>query len=119
MRWLRLALILAEVIILTQFVVEYWLQLILTLLTSALAIMGGMVLALFGGVRALLRDRIIQAYNHYVDKGCCPIYGLENVERMYKAYHVLRGNGTVTRLVEELKQLPRGCGGEREEHHED
>ena len=103
----------------TQFVVEYWLQLILTLLTSALAIMGGMVLALFGGVRALLRDRIIQAYNHYVDRGCCPIYGLENVERMYKAYHMLRGNGTVTRLVEELKQMPRGCEAKEDVHNED
>ena len=104
---------------LTQFVVEDWLQLILTLLTSALAIMGGMVLALFGGVRALLRDRIIQAYNHYVDRGCCPIYGLENVERMYKAYHMLRGNGTVTRLVEELKQMPRGCEAKEDVHNED
>ena len=35
------------------------------------------------GVQALLRDRIIQAYNHYTEKGCCPIYGLENVEEMY------------------------------------
>lgn len=95
----------------TQFFVEYWLQLALTLLTSALAIMGGMIIALFSGVRALLRDRIIQAYNHYIDKGCCPIYGLENVERMYKAYHVLRGNGTVTQLVAELKTLPRNYEG--------
>ena len=100
----------------TQFIMEYWLQLILTLLTSALAVMGGMVIALFGGVRALLRDRIIQAYNHYKDKGCCPIYAMENVERLYKAYHALRGNGTVTSLVEELKALPRSCEGD--EHHE-
>lgn len=93
----------------TQFVIEYWLQLILTLLTSSLLIMGGMVMALFGGVRALLRDRIIQAYNHYTGKGCCPIYAMENIERMYKAYHKLRGNGTVTGLVEEIKSLPRVC----------
>lgn len=59
------------------------------------------------GIQALLRDRIIQAYNHYVDKGYCPIYGLDNVQSMYKEYHALGGNGTVTQLVEELKKLPR------------
>lgn len=99
----------------TEFFVQYWLQVVLTLLTSGLTILGGMVLALFSGVRALLRDRIIQAYNHYIEKGCCPIYGLENVEKMYKAYHLLRGNGTITRLVEELKQLPRACEEESED----
>ena len=44
--------------------------------------------ALHDGMQALLRDRIIQAYNHYQDKGFCPIYGKENVKRMYDAYHV-------------------------------
>lgn len=39
--------------------------------------------ALHDGMQALLRDRIIQAYNHYQDRGYCPIYGKENVKRMY------------------------------------
>ena len=58
------------------------------------------------GVQALLRDRIIQAYNHYQEKGCCPIYGMENVLAMYKQYHNLGGNGAITELVEKLKELP-------------
>ena len=58
------------------------------------------------GVQALLRDRIIQAYNHYTDKGYCPIYGLENVESMYRQYHALGGNGAITELVDRLKELP-------------
>ena len=37
--------------------------------------------ALREGVEALLRDRIIQSYNHYQDKGYCPIYAKES--RMY------------------------------------
>ena len=58
------------------------------------------------GMQALLRDRIISAYNHYMDKGFCPIYARENVRRLYEQYHNLGGNGTVTHLVEELEELP-------------
>lgn len=58
------------------------------------------------GVQALLRDRIIQAYNHYQDKGFCPIYGMENVQALYLQYHNLGGNGTITELVEKLKSMP-------------
>lgn len=58
------------------------------------------------GMQALLRDRIIQAYNHYTDKGFCPIYGRQNVESLYNAYHALGGNGTITELYNKLKSLP-------------
>lgn len=58
------------------------------------------------GVQALLRDRIIQAYNHYHEKGYCPIYALENVQSMYTQYHALGGNGTITELVERMKEMP-------------
>lgn len=63
--------------------------------------------AIRGGVVALLRDRLIQTYNEYTEKGYCPIYGLENAESLYKQYHALGGNGTCTRLLEELRALPK------------
>lgn len=63
------------------------------------------VKAVMTGVQALLRDRIIQAYNHYQDKGYCPIYGKENVKRMYEAYHGLGGNDVATRLKDELMEM--------------
>ena len=62
--------------------------------------------ALHDGMQALLRDRIIQAYNHYQDKGFCPIYGKENVKRMYDAYHVLGGNDVATELKDKLMKMP-------------
>lgn len=62
--------------------------------------------ALHDGMQALLRDRIIQAYNHYSDKGFCPIYGKENVKRMYDAYHVLGGNDIATKLKDTLIEMP-------------
>ena len=56
--------------------------------------------------RQLLRDRIIQAYNHYTEKGYCPIYSRENIEKMYTEYNHLGGNGTVTELVDRIRELP-------------
>ncbi len=41
-----------------------------------------------------------------MDKGYCPIYALENINTLYKQYHALGGNETVTELVEKLKYLP-------------
>lgn len=58
------------------------------------------------GIQALLRDRIIESYNNYMDKGFFPIYARENVEALYVQYHALGGNGTVTELMEKLKELP-------------
>ncbi len=62
--------------------------------------------ALQEGMQALLRDRIIQAYNHYNDKQFCPIYGKENVKRMYDAYHALGGNDVATQLKDKLLAMP-------------
>lgn len=62
--------------------------------------------AIYDGMQALLRDRIIQAYNHYQDKNYCPIYGKENVKRMYDAYHMLGGNDVATELKDKLLKMP-------------
>lgn len=58
------------------------------------------------GVQALLRDRIIQSYNKCIEQGFCQIYVLENVNAMYNQYHALGGNGTITKLVEDLQEMP-------------
>ena len=57
------------------------------------------------GIQALLRDRIVQAYYHYSERGWITLHGLENVEAMYLEYHNLGGNGTVTKLVEDIRTL--------------
>lgn len=63
--------------------------------------------ALRGGQRALLRDRIIQMYNHYVvTKGYCPIYARESVAEMYKEYKALGGNGVIEDLMRDIEDLP-------------
>ena len=57
------------------------------------------------GVQALLRDRIVQSYYHYEERGWITLHGLENVNAMYKEYHALGGNGTVTSLINSIREL--------------
>ena len=57
--------------------------------------------------QAVLRDRIIQMYNHYYyDKLFFPIYARESLEQMFKEYKNLGGNGVVDNLVKSLLSLP-------------
>ena len=57
-------------------------------------------------VQALLRDRIIQAYNHYVqDKGWIPIYAKESIDACYKSYEALGDNGVIDNLMQQINEL--------------
>lgn len=62
--------------------------------------------ALREGVQALLRERIIETYNHYNDKGFCPIYAKESMRRLYTAYHTLGGNDVATELKDKILAMP-------------
>lgn len=57
------------------------------------------------GIQALLRDRIVQSYYHYSEKGTITLHGLESIELMYEEYHNLGGNGIVTKLVDDIRKL--------------
>lgn len=96
-----------------EFIVKYWLEvlfgLIMTGLTLAYRRLAEQVKrqkTVEMGIQALLRDRIIQTYNEYEDKKYCPIYARENVEELYHRYHDLGGNGTITGLIDKLRELP-------------
>lgn len=70
--------------------------------------------AIVNGLQALLRNELIDAYNHYEEKGELPIYAMENIQKMYDAYHNLGGNGTITKLYNKLQKLPQGKEVDRE-----
>lgn len=65
-------------------------------------------------MQSLLRNLITQAYTHYQEKGHCPIYGKENVKRIYDEYHVLEGNDMAARLKDTLMQMPEEPAQEEE-----
>lgn len=59
------------------------------------------------GLQALLRDRIIQAYNHYVtEKKWIPIYAKDSLVSCYESYENLGANGVIDDLMTEIKNLP-------------
>lgn len=58
------------------------------------------------GVCALLRNNIIQSCKTYIEMRERPLYEVNNVSQMYKAYHALGGNGSVTSLYEMFNKLP-------------
>jgi len=100
-----------------EFIIRHWLTVLFGALTTLFAALLARAQAaarkdraeagaVKRGVQALLRDRILQAYWHYMDKGCCPIYAQENIHDMYAEYKNLGGNGTISRLVEEVCALP-------------
>lgn len=61
--------------------------------------------ALENGMQAILRDHILTSYYKYHDRGNITLHGLQNVESMYKSYHDLGGNGTMTHLVETMREM--------------
>lgn len=62
--------------------------------------------ALDAGMQAMLRAEIIRSYYHYSERGWITLHGLEAVELAYQAYHDLGGNGTVTKLMGDMRDLP-------------
>ena len=58
------------------------------------------------GVQALLRDRLIDQYNKYCDKGFAPIYVKQNFENMWIQYHNLGVNGVMDEIHIAFMRLP-------------
>ena len=61
--------------------------------------------ALEAGVQALLRGELIRSYEKYHEQGYITVHGLEAANKAYDAYHELGGNGTITSLMEDMRQL--------------
>ena len=57
------------------------------------------------GTMLLLRVHLIEYHENYMRLGEIPSYAYENFIEMYEAYHVLGGNGMVTKMKEEIDEL--------------
>lgn len=58
------------------------------------------------GLRTLLRAELLEIHAKYVPLVYIPLEVMEEADRVYQAYHSLGGNGTGTKIYEELKALP-------------
>lgn len=58
------------------------------------------------GVQAMLRDRLLQGYRHYEQKGYADYDDRSNMENMYNAYHNLGKNGVMDDMHKKFMLLP-------------
>ncbi len=57
------------------------------------------------GTMLLLRVQLIEYHDKYMKQGDIPSYAYENFTEMYGAYHELGGNGMITKMYEEIREL--------------
>lgn len=62
--------------------------------------------AISDGLKMALRDRIYQAYKYHMRNGYCEFADLSHADDLYKQYQALGGNGSVTKLMEDIHDLP-------------
>ena len=63
------------------------------------------------GIQALLRDRLLQGYRHYQEKGWADYEDRANLENVWRQYHALGGNGDMNDLRNTFRHLPMTPGG--------
>ena len=64
------------------------------------------------GIQALLRDRLLQGYKYYEEKGWADYDDRANMENVWRQYHALGGNGDMNDLRKTFRHLPVTKGGE-------
>ena len=62
-------------------------------------------------VQAMLRDRLLQGYKHYLEKGWADLDDRSNLENVWRNYHLLGGNGDMNDLRHTFRSLPMVQGG--------
>ena len=62
--------------------------------------------ALMAGIQAMLRDRLLQGYRHYFEKGWADYDDRQNMENMWTQYHALGANGVMDGYRTKFLMLP-------------
>lgn len=89
-----------------EIIIKYWVEILLTSLTTGVVYIFKQYIGLKNGMTALLRNELVRIYEKYTKLTYCPSYMKENVKEMYENYHKLGGNGMVTALVKKIYDLP-------------
>ena len=58
------------------------------------------------GVQALLRDRLLQAFNHYLARGWIGAGERDNIDNMYTQYESLGENNVISVIYDQVRALP-------------
>lgn len=57
------------------------------------------------GTMMLLRIQLIEYHDKYMALGEIPSYAYQNYCELYEAYHMLGGNGMITKMHNEIQEL--------------
>ena len=96
-----------------EWIVKYWIEWIFGIVIAGLGLLYKHLskkvqqtreenAAIRDGLRSLLRRQIIEDCEKSLTMGFCPITKKDTIQDMYRSYHALGGNGTVTKLVESI-----------------
>lgn len=91
--------------IMINLIIKYWIEILLTSITSGIIYIFKQYIGLKNGMIALLRNEIIRIYDKQEELGFCPSYMKENIKEMYENYHKLGSNGMVTKMVLFQKEM--------------
>lgn len=89
-----------------EWILKYWLEVLFVALFGYVIRVWKSQNAIKNGIQAILRDRLIQAYNYHMEKGYCAIHDRDSICNMYAQYHHLGANGVIDNLMEEFNDLP-------------
>lgn len=57
-------------------------------------------------ILTLCRERLLQSYKYYKHNGGISVQDLDAMSRIYESYHILGGNGAVTKVYEKIREFP-------------
>ena len=94
-----------------EWIAKYWLQWAFGIIISVM----GFILKRFwrrqraieNGVRDILRMEILDNYEQCKQAGVISVSRKDAIDSAYNSYHALGGNGTITRVHEEIMSMPR------------
>lgn len=101
-----------------DFIVKYWLEWVFGLIAAGLAAGYARLSkrltaekeknrAIENGVRDILRMQILDNYDRCKADGCMiSVSRKDAIDSAYRSYSALGGNGTITRVHEEIMQMP-------------
>lgn len=93
-----------------NFIVKYYIEIILTALTSEVIYVFKQYVNLKKGMLSLLKNEIVRIYETYTSLGYCPSYMKENLNDIYNSYHGLHGDGMATSMYNDILKLPNKKG---------
>ena len=99
-----------------EFIAKYWLECAFGLITTGIGIVLRRISkkleaerkrneAIENGVKDILRIQILDTYDRCKQSGVISVARKDAIDSAYSSYHALGGNGTITRVHEEIMAM--------------